>query len=208
MMALIPVPGFGAGDYSMEGSLAGYIDRMLLPGVLYNKVHDPEGILSTLPAIATALMGSITGNLLLRPDQAVSRMRKFYILLAAGVVAMLVGWLWGQLFPINKNLWTSSFVLFAGGLSLLFLALFYLVIDVWGFKRWSFFFVVIGMNAITIYLLQAGMLSFWETTDYFLGGIAGKLSEGWSNLLMSIGYVTAVWLLLYFFYKRKIFLRV
>ena len=208
MMALIPVPGYGAGNYTLEGSLAAYIDRLLLPGVLYLKVHDPEGILSTFPAIATALMGSITGNFLLKPDQSIPRIRKFYIIAAAGAAALFAGWLWGQVFPINKNLWTSSFVLFAGGISLLFLALFYLIIDVWGFKRWSFFFVVIGMNAITIYLLQAGIFNFWDTTEFFFGGLADKLNSSWGALINSIGYVSIVWLLLYVLYKKKIFLRV
>ncbi|MDA3822346.1 MAG: DUF5009 domain-containing protein [Bacteroidales bacterium] len=208
MMALIPVPGFGAGDYSMEGSLVGYIDRLFLPGRLYLTVHDPEGILSTFPAIATALMGAITGNFLMKSDLTFPRMKKFYYLLSAGAIAMFVGWLWGLLFPINKNLWTSSFVLFAGGMSLVFLSLFYLIIDIKGYKRWAFFFVVIGLNSITIYLLQAGIFDFWGTTNYFIGGLAEKIGGGWGELLSAVSYVGVVWLVLYVLYKKKIFLRV
>ncbi len=208
MMALIPVPGYGAGDYSMEGSLVGYIDRMLLPGRLYLGVHDPEGILSTFPAVATALMGSITGNFLLKSDLQISRMRKFWFILAAGVLAMFIGWLWGRVFPINKNLWTSSFVLFAGGLSLIFLSLFYLIIDIWGYKKWAFFFTVIGLNSITIYLLQAGIFNFWDTSDFFFGGLAGKIGGDWGTLISAIGYVTIVWLVLLLLYRKKIFLKV
>ncbi|MEX0986120.1 MAG: DUF5009 domain-containing protein [Bacteroidales bacterium] len=208
MMALIPVPGSGAGNFTMEGSLVGYIDRMLLPGRLYNTVHDPEGILSTFPAVATALMGSLTGNFLSKPDQLYSRIRKFWYLMAAGVLALFLGWLWGAVFPVNKNLWTSSFVLFAGGLSLLFLALFYLVIDIWGYRRWAFFFVVIGLNAITIYLLQAGIFNFWSTTNFFFGGIAERAGVAWGELIGAIGYVTIVWYVLYILYKKKIFLKV
>ncbi len=208
MMALIPVPGFGAGNYTLEGSLVGYVDRQLLPGRLYLKVHDPEGILSTFPAIATALMGSITGNFLRRPDARVPRIRKFYFIFAAGVLSVAVGWLWGHVFPINKNLWTSSFVLFAGGWSLLFLALFYLVIDIWEFRGWAFFFSVIGMNAITIYMLQAGIINFWGTTDFFFGGLVNKVGGEWGDLLHAIGYVAVVWTLLYIMYRKRIFLRV
>lgn len=208
MLSWIPVPGYGAGNLTMEGSLVAYIDRMLLPGKLYRTVHDPEGILATLPAIGTALMGSITGNFLRKPDVSVPRIRKFFYILAAGLISLLAGWIWGRFFPVNKNLWTSSFVLFAGGWSLLFLALFYLVIDVWGRRRWAFFFVVIGMNAITIYLLQSGMINFWSTTDYFFGGFAEKAGGAWGDLISAIGYLAVVWLFLLFLYRRKIFLRV
>lgn len=208
LMALVPVPGFGAGNYTMEGSLAAYIDRLLLPGRLYLKVHDPEGIFSTFPAIGTALMGAITGNFLMKPDQRISRMKKFYFMLAAGVLAFGAGWLWGLVFPVNKNLWTSSFVLVAGGSSLILLSVFYLVIDIWGYKGWSFFFVVIGMNAITIYLLQAGIFNFWDTTDFFFGGLVKTIGGDWGRMVGAIGYVTIVWLVLYIMYKKKIFLRV
>lgn len=209
MLSWIPVPGFGAGDLSMEGSLVGYVDRLIFkPEHLYLKVHDPEGFLSTFPAIGTALMGAITGNFLRKSDLNIPRIRKFYILLAAGVLSMLVGWLWGKAFPINKNLWTSSFVLFAGGLSLVFLSIFYFIIDIWGKRRWAFFFVVIGMNAITIYLLQAGIFNFWSTTEFFFGGLAEAAGSKWGTLISSIGYVTIVWMVLYYMYKKKIFLRV
>jgi len=208
MMALIPVPGFGAGDYSVEGNLVGYIDRKLLPGVLYLKIFDPEGILSTFPAIATALMGSITGHFLLKPDLHFPRIKKFYYILAAGIIALLTGWLWNSVFPVNKNLWTSSFVLCAGGLSLVLLAIFYLIIDIWGFKRWAFFFVVIGLNSITIYLLQGGILDFWETNQFFVGGLAEKIGGAWGELLVAIGYVSVVWFFLYFLYRKNVFLKV
>lgn len=208
MLALIPVPGYGAGDYSMQGSLVGYIDRMLLPGKLYLEVHDPEGILSTFPAIATALMGSITGNFLLKSDITMPRMKKFYYLILAGAVSILLGWIWGFIFPVNKNLWTSSFVLVTGGCSLIFLSIFYLIIDIWGYRRWAFFFVVIGMNAITIYLLQSGIFNFWDASNYFFGGLASKVGGDWSQLISAIGYVTIVWLVLYMLYKKRIFLKV
>ena len=208
MMAWIPVPGYGAGNYTMEGSLVAFIDQRILPGQLYRGVHDPEGILSTLPAISTALMGAMTGNFLLRPDARVPRIRKFYFMFAAGAVSVFLGWLWGQVFPINKNLWTSSFVLFAGGLSLLFLAVFYLVIDIWRFRGWAFFFAVIGMNAITIYMLQSGIINFQGTTDYFFGGLVNSIQGKWSELIHATGYLAVVWTLLYVMYRKRVFLRV
>ena len=131
IMRFVPVPGYGAGDYSMEGSLAGYIDRHLLPGRLYKTIHDPEGILSTIPAVATALMGVLTGHFLRSNKTGMTKLKKGLVIGAAGLICLLLGYLWGLFFPINKNLWTSSFVLFAGGWSLLLLSVFYLIIDVW-----------------------------------------------------------------------------
>jgi len=208
IMMLIPVPGHGAGVLTQEGSLVGYIDRLLLPGKLYNGNHDPEGILSTIPAISTALLGAITGNFLRIPDTQIPRIKKAMWMGIAGGVALLIGWSWGTVFPINKNLWTSSFVMFAGGMSLLLLALFYLIIDVWQFRRWAFFFVVIGMNSITIYMLQRGIINFNSSRDFFFGGLINSFSENWQPLITAICYTTVCWVFLYILYRKKIFLKV
>jgi predicted acyltransferase len=208
ILALIPVPGYGAGNLTMEGSLAGYIDRLLLPGHLYRDIHDPEGILSTIPAIGTALMGAMTGNFLRIPDQKISGLKKALWLSIAGIISLGSGWLWGLLFPINKNLWTSSFVLYTGGWSLLLIALFYLIIDVWGWKKWAFFFIVIGMNSITIYMFQAGIINFQSSAEFFFGGIIKSFGENWQPLIGAIGYTTVCWVFLYILYRKKIFLKV
>jgi len=208
ILSLIPVPGYGAGNLTMEGSLVGYIDRMLLPGHLYKEIHDPEGILSTIPAISTALMGALTGNFLRIPYQKISGLKKALWMGLAGIVSLGAGWLWGLAFPINKNLWTSSFVIYTGGWSLILLALFYLIIDVWGWKKWAFFFIVIGMNSITIYMLQAGIINFRSSTEFFFGGIIKSLAENWQPLIGAIGYTTVCWVLLYILYKYRIFLKV
>ena len=129
-MKLIPVPGYGAGQLTVEGSLAAYVDRLLIPGRLYLGVHDPEGLLSTIPAISTALLGAFAGHLLRAEIPGTTRQRKALLLGGGGAVCLVRGYVWGFAFPINKNLWTSSFVLFASGWSLLLLALFYGVIDV------------------------------------------------------------------------------
>jgi predicted acyltransferase len=208
ILKLIPVPGYGAGNLTMEGSIVGYVDRMLLPGHLYREIHDPEGILSTIPAVSTALMGALTGNFLKIPYQRISGLKKALWIGLAGLVSLGVGYLWGFIFPINKNLWTSSFVIYAGGWSLVLLALFYLIIDVWGWKKWAFFFIVIGMNSITIYMFQAGIINFRSSTEFFFGGIIRSFAENWQPLIAAIGYTTVCWVFLYILYKKKIFLKV
>ncbi|MFQ5738850.1 MAG: acyltransferase family protein [Acidobacteriota bacterium] len=206
-MMWIPVPGYGAGQLTLDGSLVAYLDRLLVPGKLYLGVHDPEGLLSTIPAISTALLGAFAGYLLRRDFPGVTRGRKALLLVGAGIACLVLGRLWGLTFPINKNLWTSSFVLYAGGWSLLLLALFYAVIDVWGKKQWSFFFVVIGMNSILIYM-AGSLIDFGYTTDFFLKGLLQPLSAAAQAIFWWIGFILVEWLFLYFLYRKKLFLRV
>ena len=120
---------------------------------------------------------------------------------------MAVGWLWNFVFPINKNLWTSSFVSFVGGLSLLPFALFYVVIDVWKVERWSRFFVVIGMNSIAVYLAPK-IIDFNKAAQFFFGGAIGLLPQAWSGVLNAAAYLAVVWVFLYVLYRKKIFLKV
>jgi predicted acyltransferase len=208
LLMFFPAHDLGATDpYSMEGSLTGLIDRLFMPGTLYLKVHDPEGLLSTVPAIATALFGMLTGQFV-RSDYLKNKLsRKALFMILGGLGLILVGKVWGLTFPINKNLWTSSFACFVGGISLILFAVFYLVIDVWKFNKWTFFFTVIGMNSITIYLGQS-LFDFRHTSDFLFGGFAGLFNEHWSHLFVAIGYVAVGWFILYFFYKKKIFLKV
>ena len=208
MMQFIPVPGFGAGVFTLEGNFAGYIDRLFLPGKLYLEVLEPEGILSTIPAISTALMGVFAGTLLRSNEEKRSKFKKAMILLISGIIFLATGKMWGLFFPIIKNIWTSSFTLYAGGWSLVLLSVFYLLIDVWGFKKWSFFFVVIGLNPITIYMVQYKIIDFNNIRDFFFGGIMQLVPESWSPLVGAIGYVACVWAFLYLLYRYKIFLKV
>lgn len=208
MMMLIPVPGYGAGDLSMEGNLASYIDRMIVPGKLYLGIHDPEGLFSTIPAISTALFGILTGELLKLKKQVLSDYRKAGIMLASGIVLILLSLVWNLSFPINKNLWTSSFVLLTSGISHILLSFFFTVTDIWKIRGWSFPFVIIGLNPITIYLAQAGMINFWSTAQYFFGGITGKLSPHAQDFWNAAAYFLVSWLFLYFLYRKKIFLKV
>ena len=154
LMTLVPVPGYGAGDLGKAGNLAAYVDRALLgPAHLWQqaKVYDPEGLLSTLPAIATTLLGVLAGHWLVsgRAPGAVAAG-----LAVAGLAATLVGALWGLWFPINKSLWTSSYALFSGGLAALTLAACYWLIEARGVRRWAWPFAWFGVNALALFFLS------------------------------------------------------
>ena len=206
VMSLIPVPGFEAGNFSMEGNLASFVDRRILPGLLYKKIHDPEGILSTIPAISTALLGVITGDFL-KAENKISGIRKVCFLSISGIVMLIIGRVWGIVFPVNKNLWTSSFVMYAGGWSVILLALFYLVIDVWRFKKWAFFFIVIGMNSITIYISQA-IVDISQFINFFFPWLLNVFSESARPVFFWTIYTLISWLFLFYLYKKKLFLKI
>ncbi len=208
LMIFIPVPGVGAGILTPEGNLAGYIDRMFLPGKLHRVVYDPEGILSTIPAIATALLGVFTGQLLCLEPTKLSKLQKGLIICSAGVTLLILGLIWGTFFPINKNMWTSSFVLFAGGWSLLLFSVFYLVIDVWGFRNWSIPFVWIGTNSILIYMASHGIVNFESTSVFFFSGMVKLLPEVWQDVWTGVGILLIQLALLWFLYKKKWFLKI
>jgi predicted acyltransferase len=209
VMKLIPVPGFGAGVLTPEGNLGAFIDQKMLPGRFCCYTYgDNEGLISTFPAICTALMGTFAGHFLISEKNGRGGLRKGLLLLIAGLVSLALGKLWSLNFPIIKNLWTSTFVLYAGGWSLVLLAVFYLVIDVWGFKKWAFPFVVIGLNSITIYMLNSGIISFERMSRYFFGGLAGLFSETVQEVILATGFILCMWTFLYILYRNKIFLKV
>jgi predicted acyltransferase len=204
IMALVPVPGFGAGVLTPEGNLSAYLDQKLLPGPFccYH-FGDNEGILSTLPAVATTMLGVLAGHWL---RTKAAPLRKAAGLALAGIACLLLGNLWGIWFPVIKNIWTSSYVLVAGGWSLLLLALFYWIIDARGRRRWAFFFTVIGVNPITIYVIRS-QFDFGIITRIFVRGFIDDFGPArpvvWHFLVMMTG-----WLFLYYLYRKKIFLRV
>ena len=205
MLLFIPVPGFGAGDLTAEGNFAAYIDRLFLPGKLHRTVYDPEGILSTIPAIATALLGVFTGEFL-RLQQPAKQKKTLYLVIA-GAALVFTGWLWSFVFPINKNLWTSSFVLYTGGWSLLLLALFYFIIDVQQIRTWSIPFVWLGCNSILIYMAAHGVVNFPSTSEFLFGGIIKQFSPQWNEALLWTGVALIQFIALYLLYKRKLFLK-
>jgi predicted acyltransferase len=201
-LELGPGPGFGAGNLAPGATLTDWIDRELLPGRLHRGVRDPEGILGTLPAVATALLGVLAGEWLRRED--VAPPGKVVGLALAAAACLALGATWALVLPLNKNLWTSSFVLWTAGWSLALLALFYLVIDVWKLRRWAFFFEVIGLNAIAIYLLR-GFVDFDVLAALLL---AGKGAAKLHPALLAGGGLALAWLVLYALHRARIFFRV
>ena len=152
VMKHFPAPGYYAGDWSKEGSLASYIDRRVFGPHIWKQgvVYDPEGLLSTMGALATTLFGVLTGHYLRDKTRApIERVAHMFI---AGVCCVIVGWIWNAWFPINKSLWTSSYVFFTAGLALQFLALCYWLIDIKGYKLWTKPFVIFGVNAIVLFV--------------------------------------------------------
>lgn len=212
LLKFTSAPGFPHGDLTPMGNFASYIDRTILPGKLYVpypgthiNMHDPEGLMSTIPAISTGILGILTGTFLKKkkftPTQKAVRMA------LAGVVFLILAQIWNLDFPINKNLWSSSFVLNVGGISLLLMSLFYYVIDVLGYKKWAFFFKVIGMNSILIYM--SGHFIDWEYTNtHFFVWLGQIIGNPVNIVIMALTYIMVKWLFLYYLYQKKTFLRV
>lgn len=208
LLTFVPVPGFGTGDYARGHNLANWIDAHWLPGKVWYGDYDPEGLLSTLPAIATCLLGGFAGGLLRDPSR--SGQEKAGRLALAGLMLIAVGALWSLQFPVIKRIWTSSYALVTGGGSALLLATFYWMIDLRGWRRWARPLEWIGANALLLYLLSH-FLDFRRIATFFAGGeIGSALDASWPGLggflqaLVGIGLCVGVggWL-----YTRKIFIR-
>jgi predicted acyltransferase len=195
-------------------NMAAYIDRLLLPGKFYEVTWDPEGILSTFPAIVTGIIGMLMGRLIIEEKDM---SKKLYMLFFVGFVMFAAGEVWQWFFPLNKNLWTSSFVLYTGGLATMGLGACMLIIDVWGYTRWTRLGRVYGANAITSYVL-AGILTWVFYRDIWWGvslshsfmdgmtgiGIAPKLA----SFIYAVIYMLIIYIPAYILYRRKIFIKV
>jgi predicted acyltransferase len=210
LMTFVPVPGIGTGHFGPDQNLANWIDANYLPGRLWDKTRDPEGLLSTLPAVGTCLLGVFAGMLL--RDIRVKPEQKSLWLIGAGVVMVLAGHLWALQFPIIKAIWTSSFVLVAGGYSAILLGVFHQVVDVWGFKTWATIFVWIGANAILLYFLN-GLIGFEPVATRIVGdGVQdffdNLVTDGTGLFVANLLGLVFVVLLARYLYKREVFLRV
>jgi predicted acyltransferase len=201
-----PVPGYGAGLLDPEGGVNAWIDRMWLPGRILGQTYDPEGLLCIVSAISVTLMGSLAGALLRNGEGATAK--KALTLAIAGVVLVTIALILSPVYPIIKKAWTVPFNLLTAGISSMLLSLFYFTIDVK--PRMNkiapyklLFFKVIGMNSITIYL-GTRMLNFNSLSRFFTGWLAPSIGD-W---IIILGAIALEWLLLYFLYKKKIFLRV
>ena len=196
---------YGTDNFSFTGNIAGWFDRTFMPGRLHEGIFDPDGLFAKLSGIPLALLGVLAGEFLRRTD--VSGNRKTLVLLGAGVACTAACLAWEPWCPINKKIWTSTFVLAAGAYSFASLALFYWIVDVLGWRRWAFFFRVIGMNAITIYLLMR-FVRFHEISKFFFSGVAGWGDGNWSKVALVAGQILVEWLLLLFLYRKNTFLKV
>ncbi|MES2704412.1 MAG: DUF5009 domain-containing protein [Bacteroidota bacterium] len=203
LLKFTAAPGFAIGDLTMQGNFASYIDRLIIPGKLYLDIHDPEGLVSTIPAICTGMLGIYAGSILKS-----TRSPETKTLWLAGIGAALIAaaLLWHINFPINKNLWTSSFVLLTGGLSMVLLSLFYYIIDVLGYSKWAFFFKVIGVNSIMIYV-SSRFINWDHATNAFFRWVP-QVAELYGPVLWALGFLAVKWAFLYFMYRKKVFLRV
>lgn len=202
---LVPVPGYGAGDLSIEGNLTGWLDRTFLPGRLKQGIYDELGMFATVPALSLTVLGSLAGDIVRRSDT--TDYRKLGQLCIAGIVCLVIAAVWAQHFPINKHLWSSSFIMLTGGMAFLTFALFYWIIDVLNIRGWTFFFMVIGMNSLTIYYAYQ-FIDFEYTSRMLFGGIYAPTPEKWHPVFQSLGALGLVWVFLYILYRKKIFIKV
>jgi predicted acyltransferase len=203
LMALVPVPDHGAGVLTPDGNFAIYVDRLILGDFIDGTDPPYTWILSGLTFACTVMLGVMAGHMLRSNKREKT---KLLWLLGAGVGCLLLGLLWSLVFPIIKHLWTSSFVLYSGGFCFLLLALFYLVIDVWGLKKWSFGFIVIGTNAIAVYM-ATHLISFRNIGDVFVGGLK-PYTGNWFALIQAVAAFAVVWLILLWMYHKKSFVKI
>jgi predicted acyltransferase len=199
VLKLVPVPGYGAGVLTPDGNVATWIDQMVL-----GRFHHGENtwFLSYMGFASSVLLGVLAGGLLMLPN---TEKTKVMMLSGAGVGCVLLGLLWSILFPIIKLLWTSSFVLVAGGFSFLMLALFYWIIEVKGFRKWAFFFTVIGMNSIAVYVAIM-LISFQQIGNIFVGSLLPRI-QPWDGFVSALAAVAIIWLVLYWMYRTNTFVK-
>jgi len=217
-MTMVPVPGYGAGDLSPAGNLAAYIDRAILGPHIWQvaKLYDPEGLLSTVPAATTALLGVLTGTWLRSGRGAGVIATRLAV---AGIVGVAVGELWSWWFPINKSLWTSSYVVLTTGLAVLALAACYWLVEVRGWRHWAIPFAVLGVNALVLfflstlvarllYVLRVGAEARSLQAVIFDRVFAPLASPVNASLGFAVAYVIAWWAILCLLYRWNIRLRV
>jgi predicted acyltransferase len=225
ILRFVPVPGYGMPGrdvpfLDMDGNIVAWLDRTLFAGHLYDGTRDPEGLISNIPAVATALFGVLTGQWL---RSARAERAKLAGLLAAGAGGVLLGRIWNIWFPINKHMWTSSFAVWSAGLSLLFLALLYWAVEIRGWRGgWTMAFLVFGMNPIAGFVADAlvyGPGYSWHVTgpngtpitwqEYAFGHLSSlPVSVAGASLIYSLLAVAFCWVLVWLLYRKRIFLKI
>ncbi len=201
LMMLVPVPGVGAGQLTPDGNLAIYIDKLILGP--YQDGTSYTWILSSMTFACSVMMGALAGQLL---RAECGKGRKVLFLLASGVACIWIGWAWGLVFPIIKHIWTSSMVVFAGGWSLVLLGLFYLVFDVMRLRFLAFPFVVIGMNAIAVYMITR-VYDFRHIGDIVVSGLSQWTGQ-WHEFVRAVAGVAVIWLILLYMYRKRTFIKI
>jgi len=211
VMTKVAAPGYAPGDLTKEGSLASFVDRVILRQHIWRqgRVYDPEGLLSTFPAVATTLFGILTGHWLRSERTGIEKVVGMFV---AGAVCVVLGWAWNPFFPINKALWTSSYVLFTAGLALQLLALCYWVIDIKGYRRWAWPFEVFGVNALALFVGTGLMVKLMGLLKV-QGWIFRNLFLTWATPInASLAYAIAfilLWLfLMWLLYRKNILIKV
>lgn len=198
-------PGFPIGDLTEPGNFASYFDRTVLAGKLSRGIHDTVGLFNNIAAVATSLAGVLTGNYL--KNSRSNDVDKTKWIAVGGLTSLGLAMIWNLDFPINKNMWSSSFVLYTTGWNLLLFALFYFIIDVKGIQRWASFFKVIGMNSILIYM--SGKFIQWGYTNKALFQWLGDLiGDPYNAVALAITAVAIKWIFLKFLYNKKLFLNI
>lgn len=219
LLTQIPVPGMDADPLSLEGNWVGYIDRLIFSAShLYLKIQDPEGLLSTIPSMANTLAGLITGSLLL---SSLRKKNQFYLLLFVGLLFILLGAAWNNSFPFNKNLWTSSFVLWTTGWALIVFSLCFLFIDILGYKKWALPFKIFGSNALFAFVVHVMLLKIqsmfilplrsgasntlkYVITDHLFATCTPQNAA----LYYSLGFFLINFILVALLYRHKLFIRI
>ena len=218
-VASLPVPTVpewqGTGPFSLLGNLCGYVDRRLLPGHFYTfsdaagrGIFEEDGILHNVAAVATAMLGVFAGEIVRMPPERASGRRKVLLLLGSALACLALTVAWLPHCPVVMKIWSPTFVLANGVWSFALLAVFYWIIDVRGWRRWSLVLRMIGMNSIAIYLVnRSGLMQ--PVAKYFFGGTASLCdSPGYPSFVLSAGVLSLNILLMYWLYRRKVFFKV
>ena len=206
LLTLVSIDGYGGGDLGPAKSINAWFDLHLLPGITYqNLAVDPEGLLSNLTSAVNAMIGVFVGRMIVAWQERPEILLKALVAFALGCLA--IGWLWHGIFPVNKSLWTSSFALVSSGYSILLLTLFYLICDVLNWHKLAKPFMVIGTNAIAIYMMSS-LVNWSYSANSLFSGIILRTPDTWQPLLQVIALLAVQWVLLFWMHQRRIFIKI
>ena len=215
LMCFVPYGDSAAGTLAPGDNLAAWIDQYITPGRMYQKTWDPEGFFSTIPAVGTGITGMLIGAIIIA--KKLTNHVKIIWIFSFGLIWFATGYMWDYIFPANKHIWTSSYVLISSGLAAMFLALSMWIIDEQGYKSWTKLGVVFGSNAITAYVLHGVLLRLFQIPVSGDQGIQGLWMSGLQDISMSgqlasflwaISYMLFIYSIIYVMYRKKIFLKV